>query len=158
MPCRALNLLYLAMSLANDQVSMSGSDDTSSDTYKHSNGSEVFEKGEKCNFVDEELDEMLEEEKQLSQQALDEYKAAQERAGVIYISRIPPGMNPNKVRHLMGAYGEIGRVYLQQEGRFTFFSLHAHLSPDCYPFRSKARLFAEKVYNHQEASIYRGMD
>ena len=54
--------------------------------------------------------------KPLTREALAAFQAAQERAGVIYISRIPPGMQPAKVRHLMGAYGEIGRVYLQQEG------------------------------------------
>ncbi|KAI9001326.1 hypothetical protein BD414DRAFT_403981 [Trametes punicea] len=53
--------------------------------------------------------------KPLTPEALAAYKAAQERAGVIYISRIPPGMQPAKVRHLMSAYGEVGRVYLQQE-------------------------------------------
>lgn len=52
----------------------------------------------------------------LTKEALAEFQAIQERAGVIYISRIPPGMRPTKVRHLMSAYGEIGRVYLQQEG------------------------------------------
>lgn len=55
--------------------------------------------------------------KPLTQEALAAFKAAQERAGVLYISRIPPGMRPTKVRHLMSAYGEVGRVYLQQEGR-----------------------------------------
>jgi ESF2/ABP1 family protein len=54
--------------------------------------------------------------KPLTPEALLAFKAAQERTGVIYISRIPPGMQPPKVRHLMGAYGEIGRVYLQREG------------------------------------------
>ncbi len=54
--------------------------------------------------------------KPLTPEALAAFKAAQDRAGVIYISRIPPGMRPTKVRHLMSAYGEIGRVYLQQEG------------------------------------------
>ena len=54
--------------------------------------------------------------KPLTPEALAAFKAAQDRAGVIYISRIPPGMQPAKVRHLMGAYGEVGRVYLQQEG------------------------------------------
>lgn len=54
--------------------------------------------------------------KPLTPDALAAFKAAQERAGVIYISRIPPGMRPAKVRHLMSAYGEVGRVYLQQEG------------------------------------------
>lgn len=54
--------------------------------------------------------------KPLTPESLAAFKAAQDKAGVIYISRIPPGMRPAKVRHLMSAYGEIGRVYLQQEG------------------------------------------
>ena len=54
--------------------------------------------------------------KPLTPKALAAFQAAQNRAGVIYISRIPPGMRPTKVRHLMSAYGDIGRVYLQQEG------------------------------------------
>ncbi|CAK5262636.1 unnamed protein product, partial [Mycena citricolor] len=53
--------------------------------------------------------------KPLSREALAAFQAAQDRAGVIYISRIPPGMRPTKVRHLMSAHGEVGRVYLQQE-------------------------------------------
>ncbi|KZT20650.1 hypothetical protein NEOLEDRAFT_1158580 [Neolentinus lepideus HHB14362 ss-1] len=53
--------------------------------------------------------------KPLTPEALAAFKAAQDRAGVVYISRIPPGMQPRKVRHLMSAYGEVGRVYLQQE-------------------------------------------
>lgn len=54
--------------------------------------------------------------KPLTPEALAAFQAAQNRAGVIYISRIPPGMRPTKVRHLMSQYGEVGRVYLQQEG------------------------------------------
>lgn len=54
--------------------------------------------------------------KPLTPEALAAFNAAQERSGVIYISRIPPGMRPTKVRHLVSAYGEVGRVYLQQEG------------------------------------------
>lgn len=54
--------------------------------------------------------------KPLTPEALASFRAKQERAGVIYISRIPPGMRPSKVRHLMSQYGEVGRVYLQQEG------------------------------------------
>lgn len=54
--------------------------------------------------------------KPLTKEALAVSKAAHERTGVLYISRIPPGMRPTKVRHLMSTYGEIGRVYLQQEG------------------------------------------
>lgn len=54
--------------------------------------------------------------KPLTPEALAAFKASQEKAGVVYISRIPPGMRPTKVRHIMSAYGEVGRVYLQQEG------------------------------------------
>jgi ESF2/ABP1 family protein len=54
--------------------------------------------------------------KPLTSEALAAFQAAQEKAGVIYISRIPPGMQPTKVRHLMSQYGEVGRVYLQKEG------------------------------------------
>ncbi|KZS98099.1 hypothetical protein SISNIDRAFT_405001 [Sistotremastrum niveocremeum HHB9708] len=56
-----------------------------------------------------------EKSKVLTKEALTDFQAAQEKAGIIYISRIPPGMQPAKVRHLMSAYGEIGRVFLQQE-------------------------------------------
>jgi hypothetical protein len=55
--------------------------------------------------------------KPLTPEALAAFRAAQETAGVIYISRIPPGMQPTKVRHLMSQYGEVGRVYLQKEGK-----------------------------------------
>ena len=63
--------------------------------------------------------------KPLTSEALAAFNAAHDRAGVIYISRIPPGMRPTKVRHLMSQYGEVGRVYLQQEGARTilFFSV-----------------------------------
>jgi ESF2/ABP1 family protein len=34
--------------------------------------------------------------------------------GIIYISRLPPGMTPPKVRHLMSRWGEVGKVYAQR--------------------------------------------
>ncbi|KAJ7229102.1 hypothetical protein GGX14DRAFT_616769 [Mycena pura] len=51
----------------------------------------------------------------LTKEALSAFQEAQNRAGVVYISRIPPGMRPTKVRHLMSVHGEVARVYLQQE-------------------------------------------
>lgn len=36
--------------------------------------------------------------------------------GLIYLSRIPPGMGPSKVKHLLSAYGEVGRVFLARAG------------------------------------------
>jgi ESF2/ABP1 family protein len=41
--------------------------------------------------------------------------------GIVYVSRIPPGMTPAKVRHLMAKWGEVGRVYAQpRDGEFEF--------------------------------------
>lgn len=54
--------------------------------------------------------------KPLTPEALAAFNTARARSGVIYISRIPPGMQPAKVRHLLSQHGEVGRVYLQQEG------------------------------------------
>ncbi len=36
--------------------------------------------------------------------------------GVIYLSRIPPYMQPRKVRHIFSQFGEVGRIFLQPEG------------------------------------------
>ena len=44
------------------------------------------------------------------------FEAAQAKAGIVYITRIPPGMRPPKLRRLMSRYGGIGRSFLQQEG------------------------------------------
>ncbi|KAH6915505.1 hypothetical protein BKA70DRAFT_1142078 [Coprinopsis sp. MPI-PUGE-AT-0042] len=92
--------------------------------------------------------------KPLTAEALATFKAAQERAGVIYISRIPPGMRPAKVRHLMSAYGQVGRVYLQQEDakraylRRKFTSTKkAHFTEGWVEFKDKkvARSVAEML-------------
>ena len=36
--------------------------------------------------------------------------------GIVYISRIPPGMTPQKIKHLMSRWGETGKVYAQKDG------------------------------------------
>lgn len=81
--------------------------------------------------------------KPLTPEALAAFKAAQDKAGIVYISRIPPGMRPAKVRHLMSAYGEVGRVYLQQEG-LSLSSFHIHVNAEI--IRRKKGLFEKKVY------------
>ena len=40
-----------------------------------------------------------------------------QKTGVIYLSRIPPFMKPQKLKSLLSEYGEIGRVYLVPEGK-----------------------------------------
>ncbi|EIW82451.1 hypothetical protein CONPUDRAFT_53712 [Coniophora puteana RWD-64-598 SS2] len=66
--------------------------------------------------------------KTLTAEALAKFNAAQNRAGVVYLSRIPPGMQPPKVRHLMSAYGEVGRIYLQQEDAKRAYLRRKHTS------------------------------
>jgi ESF2/ABP1 family protein len=43
------------------------------------------------------------------------YKDNLDLRGVIYISRVPPHMKPNKARTLLEGYGEITRLYLAEE-------------------------------------------
>jgi ESF2/ABP1 family protein len=43
------------------------------------------------------------------------FKSVQDRTGVVYISRVPPYMKPEKVRHLLSQHGEILRIYLTPE-------------------------------------------
>lgn len=52
----------------------------------------------------------------LSKEELDAFEKKQKRRGIVYISRIPPGMTPPKVRHLLSYFGEVERIYLQ-DGR-----------------------------------------
>ncbi|KIM25613.1 hypothetical protein M408DRAFT_26156 [Serendipita vermifera MAFF 305830] len=104
---------------SDENVSVSGSeqdgDSGSNSGVTSNNEEEDGDKSETMNMLNEEEDE----ENGLSEKALEAYREAQNRAGVIYISRIPPGMSPDKVRHLMSAYGEIGKVFLQQENAKT---------------------------------------
>jgi ESF2/ABP1 family protein len=44
------------------------------------------------------------------------YKDKLEQRGVIYLSRIPPFMKPNKVRTIFEQYGTVSRLYLAEEG------------------------------------------
>ena len=83
----------------------------------------------------------------LTPEALARFNAAQARTGVIYISRIPPGMRPAKVRHLMSAHGEVGRVYLQQEG-VMISAHHAYylLLTDSILFKDAKRAFLRRKY------------
>jgi hypothetical protein len=34
--------------------------------------------------------------------------------GIVYISRLPPGMTPQKVKYLMAQWGDIGKIYAQK--------------------------------------------
>jgi ESF2/ABP1 family protein len=38
------------------------------------------------------------------------------KRGVVYLSRVPPNMNPSHVRQMFSRYGEVQRIYLVPEG------------------------------------------
>jgi ESF2/ABP1 family protein len=47
--------------------------------------------------------------------------------GIVYVSRLPPGMTPQKVKHLMERWGEVGRIYAQKKEReWSTFSENRH--------------------------------
>lgn len=93
--------------------------------------------------------------KPLTPEALAAFQAAQNRAGVIYISRIPPGMRPTKVRHLMSQYGEVGRVYLQQEGASIPYPFATLSDANNALRRCQTCLFTQKVHLYEEGTLYR---
>lgn len=53
--------------------------------------------------------------KPLTQKQLLASQKASSKTGVIYISRVPPFMKPQTVKHLLSPYGEIGRIFLTPE-------------------------------------------
>ena len=55
------------------------------------------------------------ESKSLLREDAKKYKEKLEQRGVIYMSRVPPFMKPNKARSLLESYGEITRIYLAEE-------------------------------------------
>lgn len=45
-----------------------------------------------------------------------------DKRGVCYLSRVPPHMDPLKLRQILSEYGEIQRIYLTPEGEALKFS------------------------------------
>lgn len=54
--------------------------------------------------------------KGLTPKELEAFERKQRKRGIIYISRIPPGMTVPKVRHLLSGFGQVERIFLQ-DGR-----------------------------------------
>ncbi len=67
-------------------------------------------------YDDVEEEEEEEEKERLKKEAI-AYRESLEKRGVIYMSRVPPFMKPNKVRTLLEEYGEITRLFLAEEGQ-----------------------------------------
>ncbi|MBW0463625.1 hypothetical protein O181_003340 [Austropuccinia psidii MF-1] len=59
--------------------------------------------------------EPLETKKVIDLNAIQRLDRKIDRSGLIYLSRIPPGMGPSKLKHLLSRWGEIGRIYLARD-------------------------------------------
>ena len=81
----------------------------------------------------------------MSAEELAEFEAEHENRGIVYISRVPPFMKPEKVRHELQKHGTIKRIYLTPEDRVS------HLRRKKYKGNSKKNYtdgwveFADKV-------------
>jgi ESF2/ABP1 family protein len=42
--------------------------------------------------------------------------------GIVYISRLPPGMTPQKVKYLMAQWGDVGKIYAQKKDGMSSIS------------------------------------
>ncbi|WBW74406.1 U3 snoRNP-associated protein Esf2 [Schizosaccharomyces osmophilus] len=51
----------------------------------------------------------------ISIEEVEKKKKAIKRSGVIYLSKVPPYMEPSKLRQLLSQYGKLGRIYLAPE-------------------------------------------
>ncbi|DAZ92895.1 TPA: hypothetical protein N0F65_000586 [Lagenidium giganteum] len=55
--------------------------------------------------------------KVLSREKMEKFKEKAAKRGVVYLSRVPPFMKPEKVKHLLSQYGDINRIYLVPEDK-----------------------------------------
>lgn len=53
----------------------------------------------------------------LSLEETEDFNAKLRKRGVVYISRIPPRMGPSKVKALLGEFGVVTRIYLEEEDK-----------------------------------------
>lgn len=103
---------------------------------------------------DEDADEMRDNEdeplnlipKVLQLDNVEDFNKKVDRTGLIYLSRIPPGMGPSKVKHILSNYGEIGRIYLVaalDEKRKTSSSSSSHGSSKKNDHKHRPHRFVE---------------
>lgn len=75
------------------------------------------------------MDEETQEEAELNAEAAEDQEESEEAAcdsskkkkkvvpGIVYLGHVPPRFRPLHVRNLLSAYGEVGRVFFQAEGK-----------------------------------------
>lgn len=73
-------------------------------------------KGDSEDIEDEiPANEKVSKKKSRMRKEAEEYASSLARRGVIYMSRVPPFMKPNKLRTMLEPYGEITRLFLAEE-------------------------------------------
>lgn len=78
---------------------------------------------------DEDINEPLNlAPKPLQLDQLASYNSKVDMTGIIYLSRIPPGMGPAKVKHILSTYGDVGRIYLVAAANSKTSSSNSHSS------------------------------
>lgn len=81
-----------------------------------------------------------------------EYREKLEKRGVIYMSRIPVYMKPNKARSLFELYGEVTRIYLSEEDLSVRKKRKEHGGNSARQFSEGWVEFSEKRIAKQVAS------
>ena len=74
-----------------------------------------------------------------------DYEEDLKKRGIVYISRISPGMKPMKVKHLMSQFGEVTRIFCKPEGIYHFTSLTV---------RGYASTETQESWRKQEKTLY----
>lgn len=89
---------------------------------------------------DEAQAKAIEKQKRKMRRDAEKFRDREMRKGVIYLSRIPPHMKPEKIRHLLGQYGDVLRIFLQPESEFSSQLMkHSHTPTHSHRSHSHSR-------------------
>lgn len=56
------------------------------------------------------------------------------RRGIVYISRIPPGLTPSSLRDIMQQFGQVTRIYCTPQGIFSNNNCYLFVNSWCSHF------------------------
>merc|ERR1712093_60913 len=93
--------------------------------------------------------------KPLDIEALKNHNSKVDRTGIIYLSRIPPGMGPSKVKHILSNYGEVGRIYLVADDPASSKSSHHTSKSGKERFKHRPHRFKEGWVEFMDKKVAR---
>ncbi|KAL4517842.1 hypothetical protein Ndes2526A_g02218 [Nannochloris sp. 'desiccata'] len=73
----------------------------------------------KTQDVVQKMDTILAKSAKSIDKKLEKLKKKYERRGIVYISRLPPHLKPQKLRHMLEQHAPLGRLYLAPEDPLT---------------------------------------